>query len=323
MSDVVQALVAASGLSERDVRTIIATAPSRYKTYSIPKRRGGERIISQPAREVKFLQRILVEEILSRLPVHDAAMAYREGRSIRDNAAVHAGGGAILKFDFADFFPSIKADDWAAYCRRHSVFKDIDDICLSANLLFRRTKYGSVMRLAIGAPSSPHLSNILMREFDQRVTEAVAKEKVKYTRYADDLTFSAKRAHNLIGIERMLRRIVREVASPHLRLNEDKTVLATRKYRRVVTGLVLADNGKVSLGRDRKRDIRAALHHYALGQLNGHETAHLSGLLAFVNAIEPEFLERLVDKYGSAVIERIKARFPPTANCQQPHDPII
>jgi hypothetical protein len=300
-------LVAETGLSEGDVRVIVANAPSRYKTYTIPKRSGGERIISQPAREVKFLQRILIDKVLSRLPVHAAAMAYRDGRSIRDNAAAHVGSGAILKLDFADFFPSIVAGDWRAYCERCRVFDDEDDVRLSANILFRRTKYGSILHLAIGAPSSPTLSNILMAEFDQRFTEAVAKDKVSFTRYADDLTFSAKRAHNLVGVERAVRRIIREVASPRLRLNEEKTVLATKKFRRVVTGLVLADEGEVSLGRDRKRDIRAALHHYTLGRLNGPETARLAGLLAFVNAVEPTFLTRLVDRYGLATIEQVKA----------------
>jgi RNA-directed DNA polymerase len=306
-------LVAGTGLSEGDVRSIVANAPSRYKTYTIPKRSGGQRTISQPAREVKFLQRILIDEVLSKLPVHDAAMAYREGRSIKDNAAAHVGGGTILKLDFADFFPSIVAGDWRGYCERYRVFDDEDDVRLSANVLFRRTKYGSVLHLAIGAPSSPTLSNVLMAEFDQRVAEAVAKDKVSYTRYADDLTFSAKRAHNLVGVERAVRRIIREVASPRLRLNEEKTVLATRKFRRVVTGLVLADDGKVSLGRDRKRDIRAALHHYTLGQLNGHETAHLAGLLAFVNAVEPMFLARLVDRYGLATIEQVKTGLRPSS----------
>jgi RNA-directed DNA polymerase len=257
VSKLLRLLVAVSGLSEYDVRTIIVTAPSRYKTYTIPKRSGGERTISQPAREVKFLQRIFLEEVLAKLPVHTAATAYRQGTSIKDNAAAHAGGGAILKLDFKDFFPSIVAADWEKYCKTHLVFDNEDDARLSASLLFSRSKFGSVLRLAIGAPSSPALSNVLMAEFDARVSKAVVKDKVTYTRYADDLTFSARRAGNLVGIERILRRIIRETESPSLRLHEEKTVLATKKFRRVVTGLVLADDGAVSLGRHPTHPRRA------------------------------------------------------------------
>ena len=51
---------------------------------------------------------------------------------------------------------------------------------------FINTKEKSNLRLAIGAPSSPRLSNILMLEFDTKISGMVAKEKVTYTRYADD-----------------------------------------------------------------------------------------------------------------------------------------
>jgi hypothetical protein len=307
MARLIKTLVAASGLGLQDVRAIIETAPTRYKTYTIEKRSGGERLIAQPAREVKFLQRLFIEEFLESIPIHPAAMAYRKDHSIRDNAAAHVQGRAILKFDFKDFFPSIIAADWMSFCREHSIFEDEDDVKMSANLLFWRRKYGSVLRLAIGAPSSPMLSNILMADFDTRVADAVAKDKVVYTRYADDLTFSAKRAGNLNGVEQKLRRIIRETSTPKLRLNEEKTVLATKKFRRVVTGLVLADDGKVSLGRDRKRELSAMTHHYVVGRLQPSDVPRLAGLLAFAHSVEPEFLDRLVRKYGADAIARLKA----------------
>jgi retron-type reverse transcriptase len=307
MSKVISLLVRASGMSEFDIRQIISTAPSRYKTYTIPKRSGGERVIAQPAREVKFLQRILINEILSNLPVHRAAMAYCEGKSIKDNAAAHVKNSSILKFDFSDFFPSIVSEDWHTYCQDNNVFKDIDDIELSSKILFHKKKHGSVLRLAIGAPSSPLLSNIIMFKFDQLVTEAVSRDKVSYTRYADDLTFSAKRAGNLKNVDRQLRNIIKEILSPRLRVNEEKTVFSTKKYRRVVTGLVLTDDGEVSLGRDRKRLIRSMIHHYALGHLNKDQIEHLAGMLSFVNDVEPMFVKRLTDKYGHAIIFDLKS----------------
>lgn len=306
MSKLIQHLVIASGLGEGDVRAILETAPSRYKTYTIPKRNGGVRIISQPAKEVKYLQRIFMEEILARAPIHSAATAYRKGLSIWDNANAHADSGAILKFDFKNFFPSIVASDWEIYCSRYRFLQDKEDVYWSARLLFCRKTYGSVLRLAIGAPSSPMLSNVLMAEFDTLVTDAVAKDRVTYTRYADDLTFSAKRAGNLVDVGRILRRIVNELKSPRLKINEEKTVLATKKYRRVVTGLVLSDDGSVSLGHDRKRKIRAAMHHFVSGKLNAEDTSHLLGMIAFVNAIEPDFITRLAAKYGHDAIEKLK-----------------
>jgi RNA-directed DNA polymerase len=307
VSRLLESLIGVTGLSEHDIRTIVRNAPVRYKTYLISKRSGGYRQISQPAREVKALQRGLVSTFLSDLPVHPAAMAYRPNISIRDNAAVHAKNGPILKFDFKDFFPSIVARDWWEYCNLNSVFENKEDILLSTNILFHRKKGDRILKLAIGAPSSPCLSNVLMRAFDTRISELVADDQVTYTRYADDLTFSARRTGFLTGVERALRRVLREIKSPMLTINEEKTILATRKYKRMVTGLILTNEGRVSIGHERKRNIRAALHHAEQGKLTKSEQARLGGLLAFVQDVEPEFLSRLIERYGTALISDVKA----------------
>jgi RNA-directed DNA polymerase len=312
MSKLIPILINATGLSERNVRMIIRNAPVRYKTYFIPKRNGNMRLISQPAREVKALQRALVTVILGRLPIHPSATAYRPGMSIRDNAATHAKNGPIMKFDFREFFPSILARDWRTYCETTSLFEDAEDILLSTNILFHRSKESTVLRLAIGAPSSPCLSNVLMFTFDTRISDLVSADHVTYTRYADDLTFSAKRTGYLTGVEKALRHVIHQTRSPSLTINESKTVLATKKYKRVVTGLVLTNDGTVSIGHVRKRAIRAAVHHASQGRLTEAGQAHLAGLFGFAQAVEPEFLGRLIDKYGATLIADIKATKNPT-----------
>lgn len=108
-------------------------------------------------------------------------------------------------------------------------------------------------------------------------------------------------------VDRMLRQSVRESTSPKLALNESKTVAATKKYKRFVTGLILTNDNKVSLGQQRKRTIRAAVHHYSLGKLNIDEQARLAGMLAFATSIEPDFLARLQTKYGSDTIRRLRS----------------
>ena len=299
-------LAASTGLSERDLNHIVSNAPARYKTYTIPKRRGGYRIISQPAKEVKALQKVLVERVLSQLPVHTSATAYRVGISIRDNALMHVGEGPILKFDFEEFFPSIKARDWVLYCEENSLFDDPLDIFISTKILFHRPKGSKVLRLAIGAPSSPTLSNILMHNFDSLISKSVTEYSVKYSRYADDLTFSAKRMGFLKDVRRTLNRVIHDLKSPTLRINDGKTVQTTRKYNRTVTGLVLTNDGKISVGHERKRAIRAALHHALHDDLNLEQMAYLTGLLAFAQSIEPDFVDRMIAKYGIGLISRVR-----------------
>lgn len=96
--------------------------------------------------------------------------------SIRSNAAVHAGAGPILKFDFRDFFPSIIAKDWKVYCEKKSLFTDEADLWISTNIFFHKAESSSSLRLAIGAPSSPSLLNILMNDFDTRIVELVSQD---------------------------------------------------------------------------------------------------------------------------------------------------
>ncbi|NUR44632.1 MAG: RNA-directed DNA polymerase [Sphingomonas sp.] len=305
MSRLLAVLTEATGLSGYDLARVIATAPHRYKQFTIPKRQGGTRLIAQPAREVKAMQRAIVRAYLSDLPIHPAVTAYEPGTSIRENASRHATNGPILKLDIADFFPSIRADDFLSYCAEHSLFDDESERIAATKILFHRPKGARVLRLAIGAPSSPHISNLLMYHFDRAVASEVGDQFVTYTRYADDLTFSAKRTGYLNPVEKIVRKVLREIGYPRLKLNDSKKVVATKKYHRQVTGLVLSNDGRVSLGRKRKRELRAALHHFAGGKLEPKAQKHLHGMMAFAKDAEPDFYARMQARYGRNVFEAL------------------
>lgn len=306
MSELVKSLAIATGLPEHEVRKIIVSAPVRYKTYQIDKKNGGKREISQPAREVKLLQRAFMSEKLKYLSIHSSATAYREGLSILDNAAPHANSGPILKLDLKNFFPSIRGQDWISYCRDTKFIEEEEDIKLSASLLFFKAKGTRLLRLAIGAPSSPMVSNALLFSFDEFISENIKKDKVIYTRYADDLTFSAPRTGYLNGVLKAVSGAIRYIKYPKLEINSDKTVYATPKYRRTVTGLILANDGRVTVGKEKKRILRAAVHHALNNKLSNIQLTKLSGDLAFVNSVEPDFLKKLSDTYGQEIIGRIK-----------------
>ena len=307
MSEVVRRLSIESGLPESAVRKIMTSAPVRYKSYLIPKRNGGMRWISQPAREVKMLQRIFMATSLSSLPVHSSATAYRVGSSILANALPHVGRGRpILKLDFRDFFPSIRSQDWHSFCRISGCLESEEDIHLTASLLFQRQPGHRLLRLAVGAPSSPMLSNILMFGFDQRITELVTSDRVVYTRYADDLTFSAPRTGFLNGVLKAVSSTVRALKSPRLEVNAQKTILATSKYRRTVTGLTITNDDRITIGREKKRQIHAGVHRAMMSKMDSDELQMLAGTLAYVNSVEPEFLVTLRRKYGEFVVEYIQ-----------------
>lgn len=305
-SPLIEFLMRELRMSERDVTRLISTAPERYKVYKIKKRRGGFREIAQPARELKAAQRALVKEYLSNLPVHDCATAYKSGSSIRRNAEAHAHNRPILKYDFEEFFPSITERAWLSYCEHHGLF-DRSDAIRAGRLLFRRPKGGRILRLSIGAPSSPVLSNILLHAFDTEIHRRVSAHKITYTRYADDMTFSALRTGNLMVVDKILRSVLNRITSPSLKINAAKTILVTPKFHRQITGLVLTHDGRVSLGRGRKRTLRAAIHRFSLGELDRASAVKLAGTLAFAKDAEPEFYTRMERVYGKEVLDELKA----------------
>lgn len=307
MIDVMSELINGSGLSQADLMKIVETAPRRYKVFEIPKRSGGTREIAQPAREVKLLQRILMDVLLCNLPVHRAAFAYRTGKSILDNANVHRGAGPILKMDFEEFFPSFRSEDWEAFCDGNNILSAADTY-ITSRILFRRKKGEQVLRLSIGAPSSPMLSNILMREFDILVEAEAHRRRIEYSRYADDLTFSGQRIGMLKDMVDVVAAVSSRIKSPRLRVNTSKTTFVTAKHRRTVTGIVLSNDSKAGLGHVRKRQLSAKVHWALLGRLSDDQIIELAGLLSFANAIEPAFLDWLREKYGSRIVEEIKAK---------------
>lgn len=302
---IMRILIEQTGLREQDVRRIVLTAPDRYKVYTIEKRSGGRRVIAQPSRELKFLQNALMDSVLVHLPVHPAATAYRKGLSTLDNAKPHAQSGPILKMDFREFFPSIRGGAWRRYCEEKAILDYPEDIAISERILFYRPKGSRVLRLSIGAPSSPMLSNLLLNDFDNLVSEAVSVDKVTYTRYADDMTFSAPRTGHLVNVKRTVARIVRKLPYPNLDINDDKTTYITKKYHRTVTGLTLSNDGRITIGRDNKREIRAGVNNAIWGTLSDQDMKTLAGRIAYAISVEPSFVDDIRNRYGADTIKFI------------------
>lgn len=285
---------------------LIKRAPHTYKVYKIPKKSKGKRTIAQPARETKYIQHWLINNTFELLPVHEAATAYTKGSSIKNNALKHVSNEYISKFDFKDFFTSIKANHLESHIVKHlGDCLDEDDIDMILRLCCIKPKGNGPLCLSVGAPSSPLLSNSIMYEFDTLVTDWCHKNGFIYTRYADDLTFSTNEKNVCKNIEPTLRKIIKGLEYPVLRFNRKKTIHLSKKNQRRVTGLTLTNDGAVSIGRTKKREISALIHKYSLKLLEDNEIFRLQGLLGFVTDVEPIFMKKMKEKYGYELVKEI------------------
>jgi hypothetical protein len=84
-----------------EIKAPIRNSYVLVKHFRIKKRSGGERLIMQPSRKLKPIQYWLIHNVLSRLPVHQAATAYKKGLSILNNAERHRNNLYFLKIDLA------------------------------------------------------------------------------------------------------------------------------------------------------------------------------------------------------------------------------
>lgn len=294
-------------ISKKDVINFSLSAPYRYKIYKIPKRNSDKlRTIAHPSRELKFIQRIIVSSLSQILPVHAHAYAYKKGVSIKENAQMHLSTKYLLKMDFSNFFPSITPRLFFSKLRQANIDFDEDNKLILENFLFFKSKRNSNLRLSIGAPSSPLISNFVMYFWDVEIENICANKGITYTRYADDLTFSTNNKNVLFEIPELLQSILPKYSLGELRINHAKTVFSSKKHNRHVTGITLSNNNKLSLGRERKRAISAMIHHFINNKLDADKTSQLIGLLAFANYIESEFYHRMVEKYGMENIDKLK-----------------
>lgn len=285
------------GMLPTQLELVIKTAPLRYKTFTIPKRDGSPRLVAQPAREIKAIQTWLVKDLRDVLPVHSAATAYQQGTSIKVNAAQHLGSKFLLKMDFKNFFPSIQFKDICLHLEKHASRKyEMSAIEMIARLFSWAPSRKPPLRLCIGAPSSPFISNSVLFDFDTHIEQIADADKVSYTRYADDLTFSSSTPNTLWDYPDKVRAALAGLPFPVLTVNENKTVFASGAGLRMITGIKITSDQNLSVGRDRKRLARAMFHHFMLGKLSDKEVEKMLGILAFIDHIEPGFSSRLRSK---------------------------
>ena len=163
------------------VETLTNFQPA-YNTFSIPKRSGGVREISTPSGELKEIQKKILHKLLGKLPTHPCAVGFEKGHSIVTNAFDHQGADVVIKMDIRDFFAATGARRVERYFRR------IGWDAPAARRLAELCAYqGSLPQ---GAPTSPRLSNLLNYQMDVRLAALANSVGARYTRYADDMTFS-------------------------------------------------------------------------------------------------------------------------------------
>lgn len=255
-----------------------------YRTISIPKKRGGERIISVPFIGLKGIQRWILDNILYKIPVEACATGFIPLKSILFNAAPHVRKNYILKMDIKDFFPSID------FTKVRKVFFELGYNTSVATALAKLCTYEG--KLPQGAPTSPYLANIICRNMDKNISDFCKKNSLKYTRYADDITISSNNRINWVESV-----VVNILLSYQFIPNREKTILLGPGDRKQVTGIIV--NEKLSIPKSVIREMRKNIHFIQRFGLEKHlhnigvednqqkYISHLYGVANYIKMVEP------------------------------------
>lgn len=172
----------------------------KYNLMPIPKKNGGNRIISIPDETTLNIQKeILTALKKSKLPIWYCATAYKKGSSILQNAKAHIGNKYMIHYDLRDFFDTITPEKLKAALQRRKAPKYFIKFILKWCMY-----HGTLPQ---GAPTSPFLSNLVCTNLDRRFFKLAKKLGATYTRYADDITISGDK--NILEFQSVFKRIIR------------------------------------------------------------------------------------------------------------------
>jgi RNA-directed DNA polymerase len=249
-------------------------AATKYRTFQIPKRNGGQRTIKAPFDALKLLQRNLadllqdcVDEINTANKRKDrTAHGFKRRRSIITNARQHRHRRWVFNLDLEDFFPSINFGRVRGFLLKSRDFELHEKVATVIAQI--ACCEGSLPQ---GSPCSPVISNLVAHLLDMRLVRLASSAGCTYSRYADDLTFSTNRREFpsdiavSAGTESVAshlwlptKTVQQAVERAGFRINPTKTHMMYRASRQEVTGLVT--NVKVNVRRDYRRNVRAMVH---------------------------------------------------------------
>lgn len=290
-----------------------------YRIFRIPKANGKVRIIHAPCDELKTKQRTLLEnEYRTGIGAGPYAMGFVRKRSIRNHALSHVGKRYVVEIDIKDFFPSVRprhvVDAWkferflpSEIASRGMPIDGMDWKRLVPpigliELAFIRNHRGEYC-LPQGSPLSGYLANLAMKPYDFKIAKLLKGrfqpcERAGYSRYADNLAFSAE-SKRIIPIARHA--VERILANAGFQINLAKFKVMRQSSRQRICGVVV--NKRITIAKNKRHEVRGRVHNLFMNAVNGKEVdlaefRSVEGYLSFARHIDPVWADRFRESIG-------------------------
>lgn len=256
---------------------------SYYRQFPVIKKDGTSRIVSEPLPSLKEIQTWILNEILYKNKVSRYAKAYINKRGIKDHVKFHSDSPVVLTMDIKKIFDSIEFDLVEQLFLKMGYSSNISN--LLAKLCYLKDS------LPQGAPTSPYITNIILYDFDEKISDYCRLEKIKYTRYADDLAFSGDFHRN-----NLIMYVKKELRKLGLMTNNKKTKIMRQNQQQIISGLIV--NQKVQVPKSNRNKIRNEMfyimkfgiksHMEKTNQIKTNYVKHLIGKVNYILSINPD-----------------------------------
>lgn len=240
----------------KTIYSISNNIEKNYKIYKIKKRNGKYRTIYEPNSILKQIQKQILINILNNKSISKYGKAYHKGIQLKDNAIFHINKEMILKLDIENFFENISFLDIYNSCFPIEYFPKSVGMILTYLCTYNN-------HLTQGSPTSPYISNLVMKEFDEELGNWCNLRNISYTRYSDDMTFSGQfnPSELIVKVRKMLYKL-------GLSLNNDKIRIIHKSSRQNVTGIVV--NEKMQVNIKYRNKIRQEIYYIKKFGLSSH-----------------------------------------------------
>lgn len=278
-----------------------------YTEFKIPKHTGGFRTIDAPNEELKTFMREFTNVFMKDFKVlpHDSAYAYIKKRSVIDAVKEHQANKSrwFLKIDLKDFFGS---------CNEEFIVNQLSKIYPFAmgstdtfDFLKVLAKFSCLNnKLPQGTPISPWLTNLIMIEFDYKITKllnnihnlGLQKQRYVYTRYADDILISAKEKFDYQLVINEIKKLFEDTP---LNIKDEKTRFGSSAGRNWNLGIMYNKDNTLTIGHKKKRQIKDNIYYFIKFKDNFdlEQCWWLQGNISWLRSVEPEYTEGLLNYY--------------------------
>jgi len=298
--------------------------PEPYRVFKLKKQGVGHaadrfRFVCAPHPLLLKAQRWINNKILTKVPPNEASFAYIKGGGILPAAKLHHECKWLIKLDVTNFFESILEPNvyrvFNGMGYQPLVAFELSRLCTRVRACgnpIQSNKHNPdlpglpyfdkrIGHLPQGAATSPLLANLATQPLDATLVTFAQRERLIYTRYADDLVFSSRADFSRPKALELVHQVYDIMRQHGLWPNKAKTKIVPPGARKVVLGL-LVDRATPRLTKEFKARVRTHIHfmlredvgpaqharHRGFDSVLGLQR-YVYGLVAYAAGIEPEW----------------------------------